>query len=174
MTFSWKTGQETQSIRFTVGETLAGRSANSEPRSVPGDIWEKTSLSQGEFQCYQGMTSRAEWGASWQGNFERCQRQLCSSDCPSPRCSLSTLRLEGCHFKRFFPCGLFLKFLLDLLQYCFCFMLWFLTARHGILASHPGIEHSAPRWKANSQGCCFRGLFPELRGKARLFLMPSL
>ena len=33
-------------------------------------------------------------------------------------------------FKDFFLCGPFLKSLLNLLQYCFCFMLWYLAARH--------------------------------------------
>ena len=48
-------------------------------------------------------------------------------------------------FKIFFWCGPFLKSLLNLLQYRFCFMFWFfgLEAR-GILAPWPGIEPAPP------------------------------
>ena len=46
------------------------------------------------------------------------------------------------HFlKIFFWCGPFLKSLLNLLQYCFCFMFWYFGHEAcGILAPQPGIE----------------------------------
>ena len=41
----------------------------------------------------------------------------------------------------FFGCGPFLKSLLNLLQYCFCFMFWFSGHEAcGILAPQPGME----------------------------------
>ena len=44
-------------------------------------------------------------------------------------------------FKIFFWCEPFLKSLLNLLQYCFCFMFWFFDRKAcGILAPRPGIE----------------------------------
>ena len=43
-----------------------------------------------------------------------------------------------------FWCGLFLKSLLNLLQYCFCFLFWFLTEACGILAPLRGIEPTLP------------------------------
>ena len=43
--------------------------------------------------------------------------------------------------KIFFWCGPFLKSLLNLLEYCFCFMFWFSNRKaYGILAPWPGIE----------------------------------
>ena len=48
-------------------------------------------------------------------------------------------------FKRFFWCGPFLKSLLNLSQYCFCFMFWpFGRKPCGILAPWPGIEPAPP------------------------------
>ena len=48
-------------------------------------------------------------------------------------------------FKDFFWCWLFLKSLLNLLQYCFCFLFWFFGRKAcGILAPRPGIEPSPP------------------------------
>ena len=48
-------------------------------------------------------------------------------------------------FLRFFQCGPFLKSLLNLLQYCFCFMIWFFGHEAcGILAPRPGIEPAPP------------------------------
>ena len=45
----------------------------------------------------------------------------------------------------FFWCGPFLKSLLNLLQHCFCFMLWFFGCKTcGILAPWPGIEPAPP------------------------------
>ena len=45
----------------------------------------------------------------------------------------------------FFWCGLFLKSLLNLLQYCFCFMFWFFGPKaRGILPPRPGIELTPP------------------------------
>ena len=42
-------------------------------------------------------------------------------------------------------CGPFLKSLLNLLQYCFCFMFWFFGREAcGILTSRPGIEPAPP------------------------------
>lgn len=50
---------------------------------------------------------------------------------------------------KFFLCGLFLKSLLDLLQYCFCFLFWFFdNEAYGILGPHQG-SNSRPwtgRW----------------------------
>ena len=44
-------------------------------------------------------------------------------------------------FKIFFDVDCSLKSLLNLLQYCFCFMFWFFGYEaHGILALQPGIE----------------------------------
>ena len=44
-----------------------------------------------------------------------------------------------------FLCGPFLKSLLNLLQYCFCFMFWFFGQEAcGILAPWPGIEPLPP------------------------------
>ena len=46
-------------------------------------------------------------------------------------------------FKIFFLCGL--KALLNLLQYCFCFMFWWFGPEAcGILALRPGIELAPP------------------------------
>ena len=48
-------------------------------------------------------------------------------------------------FKIFFWCGPFLKSLLNLLQYCFCFMFWFFGCEAcGILAPQPGIKLTPP------------------------------
>ena len=45
----------------------------------------------------------------------------------------------------FFWCGPFLKSLLNLLQYCFCFMFWFFGHKAcGILSPPPGIESAPP------------------------------
>ena len=45
----------------------------------------------------------------------------------------------------FFCCGPFLKFLLNLSQYCFCFMFWFFGHEAcGILTPQPGIEPAPP------------------------------
>ena len=45
----------------------------------------------------------------------------------------------------FFWCGPFLKSLLNLLQYCFCFMFWFFGCQAcGILALQSGIEPPTP------------------------------
>ena len=48
--------------------------------------------------------------------------------------------------KIFFWCGPFLKSLLNLLQYCFCFMFFVFFGREacGILAPQPGVEHAPP------------------------------
>ena len=44
-----------------------------------------------------------------------------------------------------FWCGQFLKSLLNLLQYCFCFMFWFFGFEaYGILTPWPGIEPAPP------------------------------
>ena len=51
------------------------------------------------------------------------------------------LMIHAFIFKIFFLCGPFLKSLLNLLQYCFCFMFWFFGHEAcGILAPRPGIE----------------------------------
>ena len=43
--------------------------------------------------------------------------------------------------KNFFWCGPFLKSLLNLLEYCFCFMFWFSNRKvYGTPAPRPGIE----------------------------------
>ena len=48
-------------------------------------------------------------------------------------------------FKDFSWCGLLLKSLLNLLQYCFCFMLWFFGHKAcGISAPRPGIKSAPP------------------------------
>ena len=48
-------------------------------------------------------------------------------------------------FKHFFRCGPFLKSLLNLLQYCFCFMFWFFGREAcGILAPRLGIKPAPP------------------------------
>ena len=48
-------------------------------------------------------------------------------------------------FKDFFWCGPFLKSLLNLLQYCFCFKFWFFGYEAcGILAPPSGIEPAPP------------------------------
>ena len=45
----------------------------------------------------------------------------------------------------FFSCGIFFKSLLNLLQYCFCFMCWFFGHEAcGILAPWPGNELAPP------------------------------
>ena len=45
----------------------------------------------------------------------------------------------------FFWCGIFLRFLLNLLQYCFCFMFWFFYYNACVnLAPWPGIEPAPP------------------------------
>ena len=53
-------------------------------------------------------------------------------------------------FKDFFDVEPFLKSLLNLLQYCFCFMFWFFGHNTcGILAPWPGIELQLLHWKIN-------------------------
>ena len=45
----------------------------------------------------------------------------------------------------FFKCGPFSKSLLNLFQYCFCFMFWFFGLKaYRILTPRPGVEPSAP------------------------------
>ena len=57
-----------------------------------------------------------------------------------PPTSLST-QLKKMFFKDFFLCGPFLKSLLNLLQYCFCFMFWYFAPEAcGILTPQPGIK----------------------------------
>ena len=47
--------------------------------------------------------------------------------------------------KIFFWCGPFLKSLLNVLQYCFCFMFWFFGCEVcGILVAWPGLEPTPP------------------------------
>ena len=46
-----------------------------------------------------------------------------------------------------FGCGSFLNSLLNLLQYCFCFVLCFGLKVHGILAPQAGIEPASPASK---------------------------
>ena len=47
--------------------------------------------------------------------------------------------------------NIFLKSLLNLLEYCFCFALWFSgQGAHGILASKPGIKPYPLHWKVKS------------------------
>ena len=51
----------------------------------------------------------------------------------------------------FFGCGPILKSLLNLLQYCFCFLFWFFGREaRGILASQPGIKPEPPAWEVQS------------------------
>ena len=50
--------------------------------------------------------------------------------------------------KIFFWCGPFLKSLLNLLQYCFCFRFWFFGHKVcGVLTPWPGIEPAPPALK---------------------------
>ena len=55
--------------------------------------------------------------------------------------------------RRSSPFVFFLKNLLNLLQYCFCFMIWFFSHKpYGILTPWPGIEPTPPcigRWSLN-------------------------
>ena len=47
--------------------------------------------------------------------------------------------------KNFFRCGSFLESLLNLLQYCFCFMFWVWGLEaSGILTPRPGIKPAIP------------------------------
>ena len=77
-----------------------------------------------------------------------------------PFCPVTSSRIvvdEDCHISRkiyfffFFKVfwyGPFLKSLLNLLQYCFCFMFCFFGPKAcGILAAHPGIELSPRAWE---------------------------
>ena len=48
-------------------------------------------------------------------------------------------------FRLFLNVDHFLKFLLNLLQYCFCFMFWIFGHKAcGVLALQPGIEPAPP------------------------------
>ena len=59
--------------------------------------------------------------------------------------SLKYVILLGFFFKIIFGCRPFLKFLLNLLQYCFCFLFFFFGHEaQGILDSHPGVEPALP------------------------------
>ena len=70
-------------------------------------------------------------------------------------------------FIKFFGCEPFLKSLLNLLQYCFCFMSWFYGPRYvGILAPPPGIESSPPTLEG-------KVLTTGLQGKSILMLPPN-
>ena len=54
-------------------------------------------------------------------------------------------------FKDFLGCGLLLKSLLNLLQYCFCIMFWFFGQEtRGLLALPPGLEPVPLHWKVKS------------------------
>ena len=58
-------------------------------------------------------------------------------------CLLATSSLEKCLFKCF--THFFLKSLLNLLQYCFCFVFWFFGREAcGILAPQSGVEPAPP------------------------------
>ena len=66
------------------------------------------------------------------------------------------------YYIRFFLCGPFKNSLLNLFQYCFCFMLWVLGCEaYGILAPQPGIkpipptlEGSLKHWTTKEVPCC--------------------
>ena len=144
MTFSWKTGQETQSIRFTV-RNLERLEVQIQSQGQLLGTPERNSLSQGEFQCYQGMTSESRMRSILARKLWKDVKDNYVLQTALPSALTLHIRGWGCHFKDFFLCEPFLKLLLDLLQYCFCFIFWFLDCKTcGILASHPGIEHSAP------------------------------
>ena len=53
--------------------------------------------------------------------------------------SLKYVRLFGGFFKIIFGCRPFLKFLLNLLQYCFCFLFWIFGHK-----AHRGVEPALP------------------------------
>ena len=78
-----------------------------------------------------------------------------------PFCPVTSFRIVDCwwrlsyfqkdllfFFFKVFWYGPFLKSLLNLLQYCFCFMFCFFGPKAcGILAAHPGIELSPRAWE---------------------------
>ena len=68
----------------------------------------------------------------------------------------------------FFCCGSFLKSLLNLLQYCFCFMFrLFGHKTYRILGPRPGIEPAPLHWKTKSQSLDSQGS-PSVLFKASL------
>ena len=86
----------------------------------------------------------------WKGLLHHRREQWVMEPEPKPDCWVlgSTQVTELVCFPKFnsqsffFWCGPFLKSLLNLLQYYFCFMFWFFGHKAcGILASQPGIEH---------------------------------
>ena len=57
----------------------------------------------------------------------------------------------------------FLKSLLNLLQYCFCFMLCLFGRKAcGLLAPQPGVEPAPPHWKAKCKPLDHQGSPPSL------------
>ena len=78
----------------------------------------------------------------------------------------------------FFWCGPFLKSLLNLLQYCFCFMFWFFGREGcGILAPRQGIEPIPPALKGEvlTTGPPGKSLSPSVLTQALVnYLLPIL
>ena len=74
--------------------------------------------------------------------------------------------------------GPFLKSLLNLLQYCFCFMFCFFWPQaRGILALWPGIEPTSPALEGEILTTGLQGspclTFSELLSNQKLFLLPT-
>ena len=59
---------------------------------------------------------------------------------------------ENINFVKFFLCESFLKSLLNLLQYCFCYVFLYLAMRHvGSQLPHQGLNSQPLHWKVKSQ-----------------------
>ena len=81
-----------------------------------------------------------EW-EKWGGKKEKNEGEICVS-CFS---LLKELSWKSQVTTFFFWCGPFLKSLLNLLQYCFCFLFWIFGCEVcGILAPWPGVKPALP------------------------------
>ena len=96
-------------------------------------------------------------------------------------CSNSLPQKKALHgafffFFKIFWCGPFLKSLLNLLQYCFCFMFWFFGHKAcGILAPRPEIEPtpSAPEGEVLTTGPPGKSLHGVINFNSRWKILSS-
>ena len=114
----------------------------SQAQITSGNLWQLVVALEGSQVAYHGPQGRpALLGAHCHHLPSLCSPLSSHTDFSVPQTSQAHFCLCGCcslglacsFFPRFlflFGCGLFLKSLLNLLQYCFCFMFCFFPARH--------------------------------------------
>ena len=103
------------------------------------------------FSLAKGTLLQEEMGnrqpADWLSGLGVHWNHLRSSKKGTLTCPSLEILFFGCFFffLRFFWCRPFKKYLLNLFQYCFCFMLWFFGHQPcEILAPWPGMESAPP------------------------------